>query len=117
MSPILFRTTKRTFPILDYHLLINLNKETDRYVFRILAIREVLQNPEKFGYDIPMEEKYAPLNDFAVVTVDGPIPNLGDFAKKYGTTYRLLKIYNPWLRSYKLTNSRKKTYHIKVPKN
>ena len=100
----------------DSYYDLNLNKETDRYVFRIMAIREVLENPAKFGFDIPIEEKYAPLNDFAVIEINESIPNLGDFAKKYGTTYRLLKVYNPWLRSYRLTNSKKKTYEIKIPK-
>ena len=95
---------------------LNLNDETSRYVFRILAIREVLENPARFGYNIPDEEKYQPLNDYATVEINGPVQSLGDFAKKYGTTYRLLKIYNPWLRSYKLTNSKKKTYRIKIPK-
>ncbi len=95
---------------------LNLNQETGRYVFRILAIREVLENPAKFGFDIPEEEKYLPLNDYSIVQVDGPIPSLGDFAKEHGTTYRLLKVYNPWLLSYKLTNSKKKTYEIKIPK-
>ena len=100
----------------DNYFDLNLNQETGRYFFRIIAIREVLENPEKFGFNIPAEKKYTPLNDFAVATVDGALPNLGDFAKKYGTTYRLLKVYNPWLRSYKLTNSKKKTYDIKIPK-
>ncbi len=100
----------------DNYFDLNLNEETGRYVFRIIAIREVLQNPEKFGYDIPAEEKYAPLNDFAVVSIDEPIASLGDFAKKYGTTYRLLKVYNPWLLSHKLSNTKRKTYEIKIPK-
>ena len=100
----------------DSYFDLNLNQETSRYVFRIIAIREVLQNPKKFGYEIPAEEKYSPLNNFSVVSISESIPNLGDFAKKYGTTYRLLKVYNPWLRSYKLTNNKKKTYEIKIPK-
>lgn len=100
----------------DSYFDLNLNRETDRYLFRIIAIREVLQNPEKFGYDIPAEETYHPLNDFTVVKTSSSISNLGDFAKKHGTTYRLLKIYNPWLRSYKLTNSKHKEYSFKIPK-
>lgn len=100
----------------DNYFDLNLNEETGRYVFRIIAIREVLQNPEKFGYDIPAEEKYSPLNDFSIVSIDESISNLGDFAKEHGTTYRLLKVYNPWLMSYKLTNSKRKKYDIKIPK-
>lgn len=95
---------------------LNLNEETGRYVFRILAIREVLENPALFGFDLPEEEKYQPLSDFSIVKIDKSIPSLGDFAKEHGTTYRLLKVYNPWLLSYKLTNSKGKEYEIKVPK-
>ena len=95
---------------------LNLSEETNRYVFRIVAIKEVMQHPEHFGFDLSEEERYEPLDDYAVVTVDTGIPNLGDFAKKYGVSYRLLKVYNPWLTSSKLTNREAKTYEIKVPK-
>lgn len=94
---------------------LNLNAETSRYVFRIVAIKEVMEHPDNFGFDLGDEERYEPLDDYAVVTVDKSIPNLGDFAKKYGTTYRMLKIYNPWLKKHKLTNSKGKTYEIKIP--
>ena len=95
---------------------LNLNAETSRYVFRIIAIKQVMEHPDHFGFDLSEKERYQPLDDFAVVTVDGPIASLGDFAKKYGISYRMLKIYNPWLRSHKLTNSKGKVYDIKIPK-
>lgn len=100
----------------DNYYDLNLNEETSRYVFRIVAIKQVLEHPEKFGFDMDDEELYAPLDDYAIVTVDTSIANLGDFAKQFGTSYRLLKLYNPWLRDYKLTNPKRKTYDIKIPK-
>ena len=100
----------------DNYYDLNLNQETSRYIFRIIAIREVLENPEKFGFDIPKEERYQPLSDYSIVSTEESIPSLGEFAKKHGTSYRLLKVYNPWLKSYKLTNSRGKKYEIKIPK-
>ncbi|TAK35841.1 MAG: lytic transglycosylase domain-containing protein [Saprospiraceae bacterium] len=95
---------------------LNLSDETNRYIFRIAAIKEVLENPEAFGFDIPQEQRYPPLDKYAIVTVDTSIANLGDFAKQFGVSYRLLKIYNPWLRDFKLTNTRGKKYDIKIPK-
>ncbi len=95
---------------------LNLNIETGRYIFRIVALKEVITQPLQFGYQIDKEDYYPPLDDFAIVTVNKEIKNLGDFAKKYGMTYRMLKVYNPWLRTDKLTNKQHKTYYIKVKK-
>lgn len=95
---------------------LNLSEETNRYVFRVVAIKEVLANPETYGFDIEAEQLYPPLDKFAIVTVDSSIENLGDFAQQYGTTYRMLKIYNPWLRDSKLVNKKGKAYDIKIPK-
>lgn len=95
---------------------LNLSEETNRYVFRIVAIKEVMEHPEKFGFDLDEKQFYPPLDKYAIVTVDTSIASLGDFAKQFGVSYRLLKIYNPWLREYKLTNSKGKVYDIKVPK-
>lgn len=94
---------------------LNLNNETMRYIFRIVAIKEIIEHPEDYGFYINEEEKYPPLDNYYKVKVDSTISNLGDFAHKHGITYRQLKIYNPWLRSYKLT-VKNNTYYIKIPK-
>ena len=64
------------------------------------------------------EEKYVPLNNYKTVEIDGSIANWGDFAIENGTTYRMLKVYNPWLVSSSLVNKNKKTtgYSILVGK-
>lgn len=95
---------------------LNLNAETARYVFRIVAIKEIMSAPEKYGFYLKPNEYYAPLDDYAVINIDEPIENLGDFAQKYGVSYRMLKVYNPWLKNDKLRNSTKKVYEIRLPK-
>lgn len=95
---------------------LNLNAETARYVFRIVAIKEIMRAPEKYGFYLKANEYYAPLDDYAVINIDEPIENLGDFAQKYGVSYRMLKVYNPWLKNDKLRNSTKKVYEIRLPK-
>ncbi len=95
---------------------LNLNEETNRYIFRVMALKEVMEKPEKYGFTIDSDELYNPLDNFAVVTVDSSIVNLGDFAKQFGISYRMLKLYNPWLKDWNLPNPKGKVYEIKIPK-
>jgi hypothetical protein len=91
-----------------------LGEETERYVFRILALKLVLEHPETYGFSIPDDQKY-PLIPVKFVEVRGTVGDLADFAKNHGTNYKILKMFNPWLRSPSLTNKFRKTYVIKVP--
>ncbi len=95
---------------------LNLSQETNRYILRLVAIKYVLMNPSHFGFDIEKEETYPPLDNYSLVEVDTSIANLGNFAKEFGVSYRLLKVYNPWLMSYTLPNKSNKKYQIKIPK-
>jgi hypothetical protein len=90
--------------------------ETMRYPFRIVAIKEVMENPAQYEYLIDKEHLYEPITDARIVDVSGPVENWGDFAIKHGTNYRMLKLYNPWLIDSKLTNKAGKTYRIRLPK-
>lgn len=90
--------------------------ETMRYPFRIVAIKEVMQHPESYEYHIEKDHLYQPLGNYTTVRVDGPIPNLADFAAQYGISYRMLKVYNPWLVDSKLTNKAGKVYEVKIAK-
>ena len=94
---------------------LNLNDETSRYVFRILAFKYILSNPEKYGFIIHDNEKYQPLDDFYTVKIDKSVPSWTSFAEEKGISYRDLKVYNPWLIDNKLTVINN-TYFIKVPK-
>jgi hypothetical protein len=90
--------------------------ETMRYPFRIVAIKEVMENPAQYEYLIEKDHLYPPLTDFKTVEVSGAVANWGDFAREHGTNYRMLKLYNPWLVDSKLTNKAGKTYKIRLPK-
>lgn len=98
----------------DYFSL-NLNPETARYGFRILAIKEIMQHPERYGFYFDKKDLYQPFPPSKTVTVQGSVSSWAAFAKKHHTTYRMLKVYNPWLRSTSLTNKSKKTYKISIP--
>jgi len=91
-------------------------EETNRYVFRIVALKHLLSNAHKFGMIIEPSDEYKPLR-YRAVTVDKTIPNLAEFALANGTNYKMLKIYNPWLRDHKLTVRAGKTYEIQLPDN
>ena len=89
--------------------------ETERYVYRILALKLITENPEKYGFHISDNGWYQPL-EYKTITVTETIPDLIEFALSHGTTYKMLKYYNPWLRSNTLTISQGNSYQIKLPK-
>jgi peptidoglycan lytic transglycosylase D len=88
--------------------------ETSRYVARIIAAKEILSNPKKYGFDIKSEDLYQPLLTISM-QINYSIPNLADFAIRNGFNYKILKMYNPWLRDTTLTVKNNKTYVIKLP--
>lgn len=91
-----------------------LGEETGRYVFRILAIKAILENPENYGFYITPQEKYQPIASVDY-TINASIEDIAEFAIKHGTSYKTLKNMNPWLRQNKLTNPSKKSYTLKMP--
>ena len=97
----------------DYYDLL-LGEETGRYVFRILAIKEILSNPEKYGFDIENDDLYTAVPTFNVV-VDEPVQNFADFAQHYEINYKILKRHNAWLREPHLNNASGKTYTLEIP--
>ena len=97
----------------DYYRLL-LNDETSRYLFRILACKEILSSPSKYGLIIQPEHLYQP-HTYKVVTIDDDINDLISFARSQGIDYKTLKLYNPWLRNDKLSVRRGELYEIKIP--
>jgi len=91
-----------------------LNDETSRYVFRIIACKEIIENPLKYGFKINPKHLYQ-TEPVRYVTVRENIKDLVEFAKKNGTNYKLLKRHNPWLRDDKLTVKKGKVYKIAIP--
>lgn len=92
-----------------------LNSETSRFVARIVSLKYILQNPEKYGFDIKSEDKYKPL-EYSEITLDSSVADLADYATSLGVNYFILKMYNPWLRDNYLSNKTKRAYTIRLPK-
>jgi membrane-bound lytic murein transglycosylase D len=97
----------------DYYDLL-LNEETQRYVFRIIAIKMIIENPAAYGFYVDESHLY-PRIDYFEVPVNYRIPDFADFAKQFNTNYKMLKYLNPWLRRPHLTNQPGKTYSIRLP--
>ena len=91
-----------------------LPEETQRYVFRILALKLITENPEKYGYQISDNGWYRPY-ETKTVTVTQSIPDLVQFTNDQGINLKMLKYFNPWLRSNSLTISAGNSYEIKIP--
>ena len=99
--------------VADYYDLL-LTEETSRYVFRILALKEIMSKSEKYGFNIPNEALYYNIPTKKIV-IDSSITDLAKFAKTQGVNYKILKIHNPWLRDKKLTVITGKKYEIEIP--
>lgn len=99
--------------VLNYYDL-HLNEETSRYVFRILAIKLIMENPARYGFHFGPSDLYQPLS-YTTVTVNTTIENLVAFALEHNTNYKELRLHNPWMRTYKLPNASRRNYEIKIP--
>jgi hypothetical protein len=93
---------------------LHMNDETSRYVFRLAAIKEIVENPSKYGFKLKPEHLYQP-EPARYVEVNESIKDLVAFAHANGTNYKLLKRHNPWLRQTKLTVKKGKKYQIALP--
>ena len=92
-----------------------LNDETSRYVFRIMALKEVYNHPVHYGFYLRERDFYPQLSSSPVV-IDSSIDNLPAFAKHLAINYRILREMNPWVKNYSLPNKSKKTYIFLIPK-
>lgn len=91
-----------------------LNDETSRYIFRILAFKEIFENPEKYGFELEKKDYYQePM--FRELKVMQSIPSLAQWALRHNSSYKEVKTHNPWLRSTKLSMGKNKEYFIKLP--
>ena len=95
-----------------YNLL--LGEETGRYVFRILALKQIMNHPERYNFEV---DAILPPEEVTYVEVNTSIKNWAAFAHQHGITYKTLKRFNPWLRKNELHNNRHKTYRIAIPVN
>jgi hypothetical protein len=99
---------------LNYYDLL-LNQETGRYVFRLLAFKTVISNPNQYGFHFTKRESRI-IIPVVKHKIDSSIVNLSSFATQLGYNYEILKAFNPWLLKNSLTNPDRKTYIITLPK-
>lgn len=93
-----------------------LPEETNRYIFRILAFKNLISSAGVWGYILQADDTYKPVRT-RILSVDTAITNLATFAEAQGSSYKILKVMNPWLRARSLPARKGKTYEIELPLN
>jgi hypothetical protein len=91
-----------------------LNDETARYIFRLLALKEIMEHPSKYGFNISANHRYK-IEPVRYVEVNETVKDLVAFSISQGTSYKLLKRFNPWLREERLTVRKGRHYRIALP--
>lgn len=91
-----------------------LNEETARYLYRVVAFKLIFENPEAYGFSLSEKDLYHEIPAYTI-KVDSTVADFADFAKEFGTNYKILKFMNPWLRDNKLANPARKSYEITLP--
>ena len=91
-----------------------LGRETSRYIFRILAVKEIMENADNYGFIFKENDLYKP-HEIKKIELDTAISNITDFSKKIGINYKTIKLFNPWLLENHLNNKSRKKYIIKIP--
>ncbi len=102
-----------TQKVTDYYDLL-LADETERYVPRMVALKEILTNPSKYGFEFDTEDLYK-LEETRIIEIDTAITDIAQFSIDLGINYKILKLHNPWLRENKLNNKSRKMYQLKIP--
>jgi len=91
-----------------------LGEETGRYVFRAVALKEIMEHPKKYGYNFDQDDMYSAIPT-SKVEVDTAVTDFVQFAAKFGLNYKQLKLHNPWLREGFLNNKSRKLYTLEIP--
>lgn len=94
----------------DLHLV----DETSRYIYRLLAMKIIMENPGQYGYRLTSDQLYQPIAT-TEIKINKPISDWPTWAKEHGITYMQLREFNPWIRAKELPNKTGKTYTIKIP--
>ena len=99
--------------VTNYYDLL-LGEETGRYIFRVVALKEIISNPKKYGFNFSEKDLYEPIPT-SKIQLDTAVTDFVQFAQKFGLNYKQLKIHNPWLREGFLNNKSRKLYTIEIP--
>jgi len=91
-----------------------LAEETMRYMFRLLAMKMIMESPAQYGFTLSASQLYQPL-EYTSVKVNGPVDDWAQWAIDHGIDYMTLREHNPWIRAKSLTNKNGKTYTVRIP--
>ena len=108
-------STQLDSQLADGALDLYLADETQRYPFRVMATKAIMENPDAYGFNITADQLYRP-RVVDIVDVNGPVESWAKWAADRGISYRDLREENPWIRAPKLTNKAGKTYKVRVPR-
>ncbi len=89
--------------------------ETSRYMFRLLAMKEVMEHPLDYGFVLRADQFYNPVQ-YTYVEVNNPVESWVDWAAKHDLSFAQLREHNPWIRAKSLPNKTGKTYRVRIPK-
>jgi len=95
---------------------LRLNNETSRYIFRALAFKLILENPEKYHFELSEKELYTPPK-VRKHLLDSSVADLVQFAKAHGISYKTLRYHNPWLRGYSVNLQPEDSFLISLPED
>lgn len=98
----------------NYYDLV-LPEETMRYVPRIIAMKEIMKNPAKYGYALGEEDYYEAMPKYKKVLINSSISHWPDFCKEHNITYKTLTVHNPWILGYSLNNSEGREFEVLIP--
>ena len=90
-----------------------LGQETGRYLFRIVALKGIMLQPKKYGFNFSDKDLYLSIPTYKL-KVDTAVTDFVKFAEKFGMNYKQLKIHNPWLREAFLNNKSRKEYKLEI---
>ena len=88
--------------------------ETNRYIFRLIAQKIIMENPSSYGFHLTEGQLYQPIETIDV-EVSKPVPDWQQWAIERGFNYMILRELNPWIRDRQLPNKSGKTYIVKLP--
>jgi len=89
--------------------------ETMRYVFRILSLKMICSDPQAYGFMIDEDDYFPALDKYTEVKVDGRDIDWSAVAREHGSNYKMLRLLNPWIRTYVCNNAEGRTFRVKMP--
>jgi len=93
---------------------MRLNYQTDGYIYRILAFKQLIEHQKEYGYQIEDDPIWNVKKKELKITTS--VANLSVFIKNFNVSYYEMKVYNPWLKGNRLTISKKgKNYKLLIP--